>query len=410
VLLRHPWAALGLALIAIGLVWSPGALVGLGVFVLLAGVLVRAWGERSLDGVELERLLPESRAFPGEALHLTYRVTNRKLIPLPWLEVRDLLPDALTAPALDRAPGGGAGTVSYRRSTHLRWHERVSWSLDLSCSERGYYRLGPARLRSGDGFGLVTKERAAAAVSVVVVYPRTVPLVDLGLPAARPLGDRRGRERIFEDPLRAAGVRDYHPGDPLRRIDWKATARRGELQSRVYEPSTAQHLTVALNVDTLERSWQGYVPELLEASIVVAASVARWAFDARYAVGLLANGAVPDSDRPLRIAPGRAPDQLSRVLEALGTIGPMTLTALAAQLEDESRALPLGSTLAVITAQMPEELAAVLRRLDASGQRVVVLAMAGDDWSELLGAVPVRHVDRRAFESGEQAAPVGRAS
>jgi uncharacterized protein (DUF58 family) len=281
----------------------------------------------------------------------------------------------------------------------------VSWSLELPCPERGYYQLGPARLRSGDGFGLFTSQRVEADTAGVVVYPRTLPLPDLGLPTARPLGERKGHQSIFQDPLRIAGVRDYQPNDPVRRIDWKATARRGQLQSRVYEPSTTQHLIVALNVDTFEHSWLGHIPELLEANVVVAASIARWAYEARYAAGLLANGSLPGSDQPISIAPGRAPDQLARILEALGGIGPMTVTSLAAQLERQSHRLPLGATVAVVTALMPERLAAILRGLHESGQLVVVLQMADDDWSELMGTVPVQRVDRPAFAVREAAGP-----
>ena len=397
-LLRNAWLPLGLTLIVGGLAGGSGAVLALGVFVLLAGGLARLWSDRSLDRVEFERLLPESRAFPGEQLRLTYRLTNRKLIPLPRLELRDQLPESLSPPELHLPPSGAPRTSQYTRTTHLGWYERTAWSLDLPCPERGYYRLGPARLRSGDGFGLFTNQREEPGTAGVVVYPRTLSLPELGLPAARPLGERKGGQRTFEDPLRIAGVRDYQPGDPIRRIDWKATARRGQLQSRVYEPSTAQHLIVALNVDTLEHPWQGHVPELLEAAIVVAASIARWAYEARNAVGLLANGSLPESDRPISIRPGRAPDQLARILEALGGIGPITMTSLAALLERESHALPLGATLAVVAAVMPEPLAATLRRLRDSGQQVVVLALVGDDWSELLAEVPVQRVSLFAFE------------
>jgi uncharacterized protein (DUF58 family) len=397
VLLRDAWLPLGVALLVGGLIASSGPVLALGVFVLLAGGLARAWGDRSLDRVEFERLLPETRAFPGELLHLTYRLTNRKMIPLLWLEVRDQLPERLSPPGLELPLSGTPATTSYTRSTHLGWYERTAWSLELPCPERGYYRIGPARLRSGDGFGLFTNEREEAGPAGVVVYPRTLPLPDLGLPAARPLGERKGHQRIFEDPLRIAGVREYQPGDAIRRIDWKATARHGELRSRVYEPSTTQHLIVAHNVDTLVHPWEGYIPELLEAGIVVAASVARWAHEARYAVGLLSSGSVPESDRPVSIAPGRAPDQLSRILEALGGVGPMTMTPLAVLVERESHSLPLGATLAVVTALMPEPLAAALRRLHDSGDHVAVLAIVDDDWTELLGEVPVHRVGRLAF-------------
>lgn len=397
-LLRNAWLPLGVALVLAGLVGGAGAVVGLGVFLLLAGALARTWAARSLDSVTFERRLTERRAFPDDTIHVRYRLTNRKAMPLPFLELHDQLPEALCPAELDLTPSPATGAALYKHATHLRWYERVTWSIDLQCPTRGYFSLGPARLHSGDGFGLFTNDRAEPATDGVVVYPRTVPLADLGLPSARPLGERKGRQRIFEDPLRIAGVRDYQPGDAIRRIDWKATARRGALQSRVYEPSTTQHLLVALNIDTLTQPWQGYVPELLEANIVVAASLARWAHDERYAVGLLANGSLPESDRPINIAPGRAPDQLVRILEALGGIGPMTMTSLAGLLEEEGHRLPFGVTIAAVSAQMPEPLAAALRRLHESGHHVTVLTIVNDDWSSIMGDVPVQRIDRRAFQ------------
>jgi uncharacterized protein (DUF58 family) len=391
-LLRGSWFPLGLALVLIGFVARSGPLVGLGVFVLLTGGLARAWTDRALDRVSLERLLPESRAFPGEHVRLTYRLTNHKLIPLPRLEVRDQIPAALTPPDMELPSSGATNTNSYTRTAHLGWNERITWSLELPCETRGYYRLGPARLRSGDGFGLFVTEREERETASIVVYPRTLSLPDLGLPAARPLGERKGRERIFEDPLRVAGLRAYQPGDALRRIDWKATARCGQLQSRLYEPSTTQHVLVALNVDTMVHPWEGYVPALLEANIVVAASVAQWAFESRYAVGLLANGSLRESALPMRIASGRAPEQLLHILESLGGIEPMTMISLADLLEREGERLPQGATLAVVTARMPEPLATALHRRRDAGQQVVILQTIEDDWSELLGDVAVRRV------------------
>lgn len=390
--LRDSWLPLGIVLVVGGVLAALSPAVALGVFVLLAGGLAKAWAARSLEHVELERYLPESRAFAGEELRLTYRLTNKKLIPVPRIEMRDHLPVLLSPEELHLPPSSSPDSTLYTHSTHLGWYERASWSLDLPCPERGYYRLGPARLRSGDGFGIFSDEREEQQMDGIVVYPRTVAMADLGLPAARPLGEIRGKERIFEDPMRFAGLRDYEPGDSLRRIDWKATARRGALQSRVYEPSSTHHIIVALNVDTMEHPWQGYIPELLESSIVVAASIARWAYDNRQAVGVLANGSLPDSDRPIAISPGRAPDQLPRLLEALGGIAPMTTEPLAALLERESHRLPLGSTLAVVSALMLEPLAAVLRRLKEEGQQVSVLSMVDEDWGDLLGDVPVQRI------------------
>src|SRR5439155_19960951 len=129
----------------------------------------------------------------------------------------------------------------------------------------------------------------------IFAYPRRSTVLGLGLPAERPFGERRGFNRLFEDPARPSGLREYRPGDSLRRIDWKASARSQALQSRVYEPSSTQHLLVALNAHTLAHSWQGFIPETFERLLSVAGSVAQFGFESGNAIGLVANGSYPNA-------------------------------------------------------------------------------------------------------------------
>ena len=71
-------------------------------------------------------------------------------------------------------------------------------------------------------------------------------------PAAQaPLGSARSRASLFTDPSRFAGVRRYEPGDPLRRIHWRATARVGEPVSRRYEPVHERQVVLAIDLQTV---------------------------------------------------------------------------------------------------------------------------------------------------------------
>jgi uncharacterized protein (DUF58 family) len=365
-------------MLGLGLITSNGPLIGIGAFILMAAFVAKTWSEHVFDSLDFERRIPENRAFAGEKLHMTLRMVNDKLLPVPWVELRDLVPEELPDVDEPLTPSGSPGHVFLTRSTHLSWYERVSWPLELDAPARGYYRFGPARFRSGDVFGFFPAQREDEDYTSVIIYPATYTLPELGLPSERPFGERKGRERIFEDPGRIAGIRDYRPEDSLRRIDWKASARRQSLQSRVYEPSSTLHMLVALNVHTLEHSWQGYVPELLERLLAVGGSVARYGFEAGYAVGLVANGSYPTSDRPMRIPVGRHPDQLARILEALAVIGPLTLTSLPAVIEKEAQNFPFGATLVCVTARMDEELAAALARVRSQGHSVTIISLSDE--------------------------------
>jgi uncharacterized protein (DUF58 family) len=281
--------------------------------------------------------------------------------------------------------------------TSVGGDQRVTRAYDLHCPDRGVYEIGPTRLRSGDLFGLFSEERVEQRLTRIVVYPRTVAIGDLGLPARRPFGERPRGLRVFEDPSRVAGVRDYRPGDSLRRIDWNATARLGKLQARVYDPSSSQHLLICLNTQTIVPAWKGHIPDVLERSITVAASIARDAYERRYSVGLIANGSFPESDRAIRIAPGQRPEQFIRMLEALAVITPFVLGELSAMLDREEHRLTHGTTIAVITGIMTDELASTLIRLRSRGHTVVVLSTSGELWPDMLpdalAARDISHVD-----------------
>lgn len=381
------WLPIPLFMLGLGLITSSGPLIGLGAFMLMAGFVGKSWSEHVFDKLSFERRIPENRAFPGEKLHMTLRLVNDKLLPIPWIEMRDLVPEQLPAGDERLTPSGSPGQLYLTRSTHLGWYERVTWPLELDAPARGYYRFGPARFRSGDIFGFFPAEREDEDYTSVIVYPTTYTMPELGLPAERPFGERKGRQRIFEDPGRIAGLRDYRPEDSLRRIDWKASARRQELQSRIYEPSSTLHMLLAVNVHTLAHSWEGYVPETLERVLSVAGSVARYGFESGYAVGLVANGSYPTSDRPMRVPVGRSPDQLARILEALAVIGPLTMASLPSVIEREAQHFPFGATLVCVTARMDAPLAAVLRRIRDAGHSVTVLSLADQPFAEELGNV-----------------------
>lgn len=394
-LVEDSWLLGSSVLIGIGLLASSPVVIILGMLVLGSSTAGRIWARISLDDVYYSREISEQRLFVGERAVLTLTLENRKSFPVPWLEVREQLPRDLPVTEGRTSVGGTPGVAMLQRNTALGRHDRLEWPIELLATRRGYYRIGPSRLRSGDIFGFFERELVPEIPSTpLVVYPHTYALPELGLDSARPFGELRGGNRIYEDPSRVVGVRDYQPGDPMKRIDWNATARVQRLQSRLYEPSRAQSIVVALNVGTFARSWQGTDPVVLERGVSVAASVARWAYEADLAVGVIANGAFPGQGRPIRIGAGRHPEQLNRVLEALAAVSAFTISSLARELEGASTgALPAGSTIVVVAAVMPEELVATLQRLRREGHHVHVLKTSSRGWDVALAPIPISEVD-----------------
>lgn len=380
------WITLSILMILLGLMIGQRAILVLPIFLLLTIAAGQWWNARALRDVTYRRRMSRTRAFPGETVEIEVLVENGKSLPVPWLRVEDDWP--LAVPPTDSQALGPSHLMDMGELTNLfalRWYERVRRHYTLQTDQRGVYGLGPTRLRSGDVFGLFHSERTIADQDFLIVYPRIYPLPELGLPAKEPFGNQRARRRLFEDPSRTMGARDFQPGDSFRHVHWPATARRQQLQARVYEPTTTLTAVICLNVATLARPWEGILPELLERAIVVAASLAAHAAETRYAVGLISNGAVPRSDRSIRIKPSRNPDQLMHILEMLAAITGYVTTPMGRFLLRESPALPWGATLVVVTPILTDELVAALDQLRAAGRQIVLVSLAHEPPPSLAG-------------------------
>lgn len=390
------WVALALFSILIGLLFHQSGLLVLSLLTLVATATGWAWSRFSLREVTFKRFFSEKRVFLGETVDVTAQVTNHKWLPISWLRIDDEYPQPVTLLEGVRQPSTKPDIDLLSSVMSLRWFERTRWRYRLRCDRRGVYSFGPAHLQSGDLFGLFSSTMILPDQDWLIVYPPVKSIEGLLLSPKEPFGETRAGQWIFEDPSRAAGIRDYAFGDALKRVHWKASARQQKLQVKVFEPTTTFQLVIFLNMATLPSPWHGSVPELLERGISVAASIASYAVEKRFQIGVFANGCWPQSDQPLKVLPGRSPDQLTRVLEALAAVSSLPTISLEAMLNQESSHLPWGATLVVVTAVVTEELLAVMTRLHSSGRKLVLVCLED---SPLPYFVP-RILVQRVSESG----------
>ena len=357
-----------------------------------ATTLAWLWNRLVLRRVEYERELTARRVFVGERVAVSVAITNRKMLPVPWLRADDAFPDSLPLTGRELRASNSPGRATLSHLVSLGPHERVRWSYELECAQRGFYFFGPADLRSGDIFGLFSQEQRLKTATRLVVYPRVLPLPELGIPGKDPFGERVDVRQLVEDPMRTVGVREYHPEDAIKRVHWKASARSAELQVKVYEPTITQQLVLFLNVTSFAQSWMGTIPERQEQAISVAASIAYHATERRFAVGLIANGCVPRSDQPIRVLPSRSPEQLTRLLEALAAVTGFATADIDQLLAVQSPRLALGATLVVVTTVVTENLLVQMLRLRDAGRRLVLVSLDPEHRGQGVSGVLTYHI------------------
>ncbi|MFD8787574.1 DUF58 domain-containing protein [Kitasatospora sp. NPDC059599] len=287
------------------------------------------------------RRLSPSRAVAGQEARVHLRLDNVSRVPTGLLLLEDKVPYVLGPRprfVLDRVEPRGHREVSYRVRSDLR----------------GRYPLGPLQLRLSDPFGMCEVTRAFTASDVLTV----VPLVQ-ALPAVRLSGEWLGQGESHSRTLALAGdddviLREYRPGDDLRRVHWRSTARYGELMVRREEQPQRARATVLL--DTREIGHRGSGPaSSFEWSVSCAASVAAHLLERGYQTRLLTDTglAVPGPGAgghnhaadtsglildALAIADLSDGGTLSRAEEPLRTGGEGLLVAVLGELDDTQTA------------------------------------------------------------------------
>ncbi len=276
---RRPWYALAAALLVLSAVAHQPLAFLAALFALVIGIVPEIWYRYALRHLIIHQHVSEHRVFFGETNVLSITVENQKLLPLPWLEIEDEIPSQITLLSGRASPSYKVNRAMLVNSVSLWSYQRVTRRYRIRCTARGVYTSGPAMLRSGDPFGWLVREEQRPARETLLVYPLVAPVEAFGLPPRRPFGEGISPGRLLEDPLRIAGVREYVLGDDPRRIHWKATARAGELQSKVYEPSGQYRLLLLLDINTYKESWMGLDPEIQELTIAATASLGMWALE-----------------------------------------------------------------------------------------------------------------------------------
>ena len=345
---RAGWAIMGLGAgtVLMGRLfgWLELYVLGAGMvaLVLVAVLLVRARGFT----LGVRRTVRPSRLHVGESARVELAVANRGRITTPVLTLRDPV----------------AGTVGARvRLAPLRPNKERQAAYRLPTSRRGVLSVGPLEALRTDPLGLARQRLTVSGTVEVIVYPR----VDRVSP---PPGGReqpaavRNRQMV-QAPRRDSfrGLREYLPGDDLRLVHWRSSARTGELVVRQDEQPRPRATAVVLD---LRRS--AHAGLSLERAVSVAASVVLAGRRAGQEVVLAATDGTA-----MVLRPG---ESAASVLEYLAIARLATTGSIRATLSGAIGVLGEGSVVLVTGRAVPAELAS----LAGSRHGFLVFAVATD--------------------------------
>ncbi len=369
-----------IVVVIVGAVSGEPLVASLGALAFVIAMSSRVWAALSLEEITVDRTPSVDHVFQGDDIEITFTIENKKPLPVSWLEINEFVPRGLLVKGHKLVEQAYLGGAEINFSTSLAAYERVRIKRTITALSRGYYKLGKTRLRSGDLFGLYPAEASLDHTPwSIYVYPNIKAMPGFSLPARRPIGDSLSRRPLWNDPSRPAGVREYRPGDPIKNIDWKTTARRGEMFVRQFDPSVSEHVVIFAEAITTSVSWEGYRSDILEATMTAAASISKHALDLGYKTGLVTNGVTSFRASHAVVPPGSGPGQLAMLLESLAMVHPIAIRTMDELARGRRGAIPAGATLIHIGGIYHPRTMNYLSGLSRSGHPVIVLHVGRDD-------------------------------
>lgn len=316
-------------------------------------------GRWLMIGLSCERVLPPSCS-EGSRVSVTLTVHNPGRFSTLPLRLQDRLPRFLRPVSREMPLLLG-----------LRPGETASVEYVFEPEKRGLYTLGPTLLTGTDPLGFYSFRRLLPSVSELLVYPTPLPLRRSFLRGASPAWMGEFEAAARGGGIDFQGVREFLPGDELRRVHWRTTARTGRLAVTEYAQETALDILLALDLSQSAYAGTGAGTEsALEYAVKIAVTLLHEGQRHGHAVHLLTPSTVDALDR----GEARA-SRASRDLETLARAeanSPLTLAALLGRY-----AGPVGAaTLVYITPDAGNpELAAALREYEARGARAFGFAL-----------------------------------
>jgi uncharacterized protein (DUF58 family) len=350
----------------------------LGILVILVSW---AWTRFALSGVSVKRRTRSLRASAGDTFEEHFELANESRLGKLWVELSN-------ESNMPNSHGSRLLTMVGRKQK--RTHIARTWLF-----RRGGYKLGPTRLVSGDPFGLFRTEKLFPAEHSLVVLPIIYEISSFLAPPGLLPGGQVIRRKALDITPHASGVREYVPGDPMKRIHWPSTARRGQLIVKEFEQDPhaevwlfldAQHgVHIEKPTTTPEPYMDGWLldrrpkfelpPSTLEYAVSITASLAHYYLRQPRAVGLVA--AAPQFE----IIPAeRSERQEGKILETLAFIEAEGVLSIAGLVAAQAGQLPQGSSAILVTPTVYPELVSAVDDLQRRSMRPVVVLLIADSF------------------------------
>ncbi len=317
--------------------------------------------------LEISRRASPTKLRAGQPARIDLELHNASRRSTPVLRVTDHVSGSSGAKvSLAGIPGRKHSVVAYQLPTR----------------SRGLLEVGPLDLSFGDPLALTKSRVRASAATQLLVHANLIRFGSL----ARRMGQDQVGELRNDRTLRHGGdeffaLRPYVVGDELRRVNWRATARTGELMVRTDERPRTGRTTVLL-----DRRASVYSPEGFERAVSAALSALMASWNEEDTLRFITNEPTLITDIQTAHELKLADDRCATLSWATRDVAEVEQSSLLLNLRDLGRR-SRGGTLIVVTGAPEEQLPAVLVSLRRRFERVATITCEPSPLAGLRGRI-----------------------
>lgn len=223
--------------------------------------------------------------YAGQETKLYEIIENRKGMAVPVLEV-----GFHTEKELDFADTENTNVSDYiykRDIFSVLGRQKITREIPVRCTKRGKYEVSDADITT---YTLLYRKYYSKGIETsagIYVYPKMTDVSEIMTVCERMLGIVQCTKKLYEDPFAFRTIRSYTTDDPMKTINWKASAKTGSLMVNTFDSMQSQKAMVFLDVeDTGILKYE----DLVEESIAMAATIIRKLLRQNTEVGFAYNG------------------------------------------------------------------------------------------------------------------------
>lgn len=325
-------------------------------FYMVLGLLAASflWSGRINKKISVYQRTEQRDYYVDEVLEVSSFIDNDSFLPVPHIEI------------IDRTEEKLSGDAAKLTITSLLPMGREIVRREIPARYRGIYELGPIDIEIYDVLGVFKRKRRVLSDTRVKVYPRIHSIEKINLKSLQSYGTLTTKQKAFEDNTSISDIRKYYPGDSIKRIHWKVSAKKRNLLVKNYEMTGSAATYIFL--DFKKNCYKGEnIRDLEEKAVEAASSVISYLLGSSVSIEMYINCS------NAYYAKGRDIKELANFMDILCEIKTDGSKTMKDVLEKRIRLISKGSSIIIITGDINEEEAIIYGSIKEMGYDVILI-------------------------------------